>query len=89
MKGDSSQFTRQDDVAETWRIVQPLLDTPPPIESYQPGSWGPPGADKLLTGHPPGANPGFANRWPGFEPTAVAGADTVATQRDVIATTNR
>jgi glucose-6-phosphate 1-dehydrogenase len=52
MKGDSSQFTRQDDVAETWRIVQPLLDTPPPIESYQPGSWGPPGADKLLTGHP-------------------------------------
>ncbi|MFY9767619.1 MAG: glucose-6-phosphate dehydrogenase, partial [Mycobacterium sp.] len=52
MKGDSSQFTRQDDVAETWRVVQPLLDTPPPIESYEPGTWGPPGADKLLTGHP-------------------------------------
>jgi glucose-6-phosphate 1-dehydrogenase len=52
MKGDSSQFTRQDDVAETWRIVQPLLDAPPPVESYQPGTWGPPGAEKLLAGHP-------------------------------------
>jgi glucose-6-phosphate 1-dehydrogenase len=52
MKGDSSQFTRQDDVAETWRIVEPLLDAPPPVEPYQPGTWGPSGADKLLAGHP-------------------------------------
>jgi glucose-6-phosphate 1-dehydrogenase len=52
MKGDSSQFTRQDDVAETWRIVQPLLDAPPPVEPYQSGTWGPPGAEKLLAGHP-------------------------------------
>jgi glucose-6-phosphate 1-dehydrogenase len=52
MKGDSTQFTREDTVDQTWRIVQPLLDTPPPIESYQPGTWGPPSADKLLTGHP-------------------------------------
>jgi len=52
MKGDSSQFTRQDTVAETWRIVQPLLDTPSPIESYRPDTWGPPGAEKLLAGHP-------------------------------------
>lgn len=52
MKGDSSQFTRQDTVVETWRIVQPLLDDPPPVESYEPGTWGPPGADKLLAGYP-------------------------------------
>jgi glucose-6-phosphate 1-dehydrogenase len=52
MNGDSSQFTRQDTVAETWRIVEPLLDNPPPVESYQPGTWGPPGAEKLLAGHP-------------------------------------
>jgi glucose-6-phosphate 1-dehydrogenase len=52
MKGDSSQFTRQDTVAETWRIVQPLLDAPPPVESYEYGSWGPSGADKLVAGHP-------------------------------------
>jgi glucose-6-phosphate 1-dehydrogenase len=50
--GDSSHFTREDSVEETWRIVQPLLDAPPPVQPYQPGSWGPPGADKLLAGHP-------------------------------------
>ena len=52
MKGDSTQFTRQDTVIETWRIVQPLLDAPPPVQSYQPGTWGPAGADKLLSHHP-------------------------------------
>jgi glucose-6-phosphate 1-dehydrogenase len=57
MRGDSSQFTRQDDVEETWRIMQPLLDAPPPVQPYKPGSWGPPAADKLLAGHPGWRNP--------------------------------
>ena len=52
MCGDSSHFTREDGVEETWRIVQPLLDAPPPVEPYKPGTWGPPGADKLVAGHP-------------------------------------
>ena len=52
MRGDSTQFTREDAVEETWRIVQPLLDAPPPVQPYQPGSWGPPSADKLLSGYP-------------------------------------
>jgi glucose-6-phosphate 1-dehydrogenase len=39
-------------VEETWRIVQPLLDAPPPVEPYPRGSWGPPGADRLCAGHP-------------------------------------
>jgi glucose-6-phosphate 1-dehydrogenase len=50
--GNSTQFTREDSVEETWRIVQPLLDAPPPVQPYEPGSWGPAGADKLLAGHP-------------------------------------
>ena len=29
MRGDSTQFAREDGVEETWRIVQPLLDAPP------------------------------------------------------------
>ena len=29
MVGDSTHFTRQDSVEESWRIVQPLLDSPP------------------------------------------------------------
>jgi glucose-6-phosphate 1-dehydrogenase len=46
--GDSTHFTRQDMVEETWRVVQPLLDNPPPVHVYQPGSWGPPEADRLV-----------------------------------------
>ena len=41
MVGDSTRFTRQDGVEETWRIMQPLLDAPPPVHPYAPGSWGP------------------------------------------------
>jgi glucose-6-phosphate 1-dehydrogenase len=52
MRGDSSQFAREDGVEETWRIVQPLLDAPPPVQPYKPGSWGPSAADKLVAGHP-------------------------------------
>jgi glucose-6-phosphate 1-dehydrogenase len=51
MLGDRKRFTRQDGVEETWRIMQPLLDHPSPIESYAPGSWGPKSADALVAGH--------------------------------------
>jgi glucose-6-phosphate 1-dehydrogenase len=50
MTGDSKRFTRQDGVEETWRIMQPLLDTPGPVHAYAPGSWGPKEADALLAG---------------------------------------
>jgi glucose-6-phosphate 1-dehydrogenase len=50
MNGQSTRFSRQDSVEETWRVMQPLLDAPPPVESYQPGTWGPPGADALVDG---------------------------------------
>ena len=41
MRGDSTRFTRQDGVEETWRIFEPLLEQPPPVHPYAPGSWGP------------------------------------------------
>jgi glucose-6-phosphate 1-dehydrogenase len=50
MDGDSTPFTRQDSVEETWRIMAPLLETPGPVYPYAPGSWGPPEADKLVAG---------------------------------------
>jgi glucose-6-phosphate 1-dehydrogenase len=49
--GDSSRFTRQDGVEEAWRIMQPLLDDPPPVHSYSPGTWGPEEANTLVAGH--------------------------------------
>ena len=51
MVGDSTRFTHQDGVEETWRIMQPLLDAPPPVHVYEPGTWGPPEAEKLVEGH--------------------------------------
>ena len=47
MVGQGTRFTRQDGVEETWRIMQPLLDAPPPVHPYAPGSWGPSTADEL------------------------------------------
>ena len=49
--GDTTRFTRQDGVEETWRIMQPLLDAPPPVHTYAPGSWGPEEAQSLVSGH--------------------------------------
>jgi glucose-6-phosphate 1-dehydrogenase len=51
MVGQSTRFTRQDGVEEAWRIMQPLLDAPPPVHPYAPGSWGPEAADALVAGH--------------------------------------
>jgi glucose-6-phosphate 1-dehydrogenase len=51
MRGDSKRFTRQDSVEETWRVLQPLLDAPPPVHPYAKGSWGPQEADELLSGY--------------------------------------
>ena len=49
--GDHRLFAREDAIEETWRIVQPLLDDPGEIHSYEPGSWGPDAARDLLRGH--------------------------------------
>jgi len=51
MVGDSHLFTREDAVEETWRVVQPLLDRPPPALPYAQGSWGPQEAAKLVNGY--------------------------------------
>jgi glucose-6-phosphate 1-dehydrogenase len=51
LSGNSVRFTRQDCVEEAWRIMQPLIDDPPPVHPYKPGSWGPAEADELVAGH--------------------------------------
>jgi glucose-6-phosphate 1-dehydrogenase len=51
INGDSTRFTRQDGVEEAWRVMQPLIDAPPPVHPYAPGSWGPEAADGLLGRH--------------------------------------
>lgn len=51
MTGNSTRFARQDGVEETWRIMQPLLDAPPPVQPYAPGTWGPESAGSLVADH--------------------------------------
>ncbi len=51
LAGDPGHFARDDIVEETWRIVQPLIDDPPPVEPYKPGGWGPHGASHLPQGY--------------------------------------
>ena len=43
MAGDTLRFARQDSVEESWRVMQPLLDAPPPVHAYAPGDVGPEG----------------------------------------------
>jgi glucose-6-phosphate 1-dehydrogenase len=51
MVGDSKRFTRQDCIEQCWRVLQPLLDHPPPVHPYAKGSWGPDAAEQVLAGY--------------------------------------
>ena len=48
MIGDQSLFTSSGGIERLWEISEPLLQNPPPVEPYEPGSWGPPPAGKLI-----------------------------------------
>ena len=48
MNGDATLFARQDVVEAAWAIVDPLLAAPGPMFEYEPGSWGPPQAERLV-----------------------------------------
>ena len=58
MHGDVSQFDREDGVEAAWRIVDPVLNEHTPVRTYEPGSWGPAEADKLVEAHGGWHNPG-------------------------------
>ena len=52
MVGDPTLFIRTDEVEQSWRIVEPILDAwkerEAPLEDYEAGTWGPTAADRLL-----------------------------------------
>jgi glucose-6-phosphate 1-dehydrogenase len=50
LAGNLQLFTREDAIEQTWRVVEPLLDHPPPVKQYVPGSWGPGEADRIVRG---------------------------------------
>jgi glucose-6-phosphate 1-dehydrogenase len=48
MLGDQSLFTSSDGILRLWEISEPLLQNPPPVKPYSPGSFGPDAVSKLI-----------------------------------------
>jgi glucose-6-phosphate 1-dehydrogenase len=57
LNGDASLFARSDEIELSWKLIDPLVQSSPSdypeLAFYQPGSWGPAEADRLLasSGH--------------------------------------
>lgn len=48
MLGDATLFARQDVVEAAWGIVDPVIHGPSALHEYEPGSWGPVEAERLV-----------------------------------------
>jgi glucose-6-phosphate 1-dehydrogenase len=48
LEGDHTLFISEDEVERGWAVVQPVLDSPPPVVTYRAGSWGPKAAAELM-----------------------------------------
>jgi glucose-6-phosphate 1-dehydrogenase len=51
MRGDHTLFTTAEGIERLWEISQPLLESPPPVRSYAPGTWGPNSIHQLIAPH--------------------------------------
>jgi glucose-6-phosphate 1-dehydrogenase len=50
LRGDQALFNRQDAVEAAWRVFDPVLRDVTPVYEYEPGTWGPPEADRVAAG---------------------------------------
>jgi glucose-6-phosphate 1-dehydrogenase len=48
MVGDRTLFSSSEAIERLWEVSGPLLEKPPRVVPYEPGSWGPPAADDLI-----------------------------------------
>jgi glucose-6-phosphate 1-dehydrogenase len=51
MSGDHTLFTNSEGIERLWDLSTPLLESPPPVRSYAPGSWGPNAIHQLVAPH--------------------------------------
>jgi glucose-6-phosphate 1-dehydrogenase len=51
MRGDRTLFTTADGIEQLWEKSTPLLEAPPPVRLYTPGSWGPNVIHSLIAPH--------------------------------------
>lgn len=57
MRGVNELFGREDTVDAQWRIVESIVKNPPPVQDYEPGSWGPDAAKALIGADGPWRDP--------------------------------
>ena len=48
MRGDRTLFTTAEGIERLWQVSTPLLEAPPPVRFYAPGSWGPNAIHQLV-----------------------------------------
>ena len=48
MRGDRTLFTTAEGIERLWQVSTALLETPPPVRLYAPGSWGPNAIHQLV-----------------------------------------
>jgi glucose-6-phosphate 1-dehydrogenase len=48
MRGDRTLFTTAEGIERLWQVSQPLMEAPPPVRFYAPGSWGPNAIHQLV-----------------------------------------
>ncbi len=51
MRGDHTLFTTAEGIESLWERSIPLLEDPPPVKPYAPGSWGPNAIHQLIAPH--------------------------------------
>jgi glucose-6-phosphate 1-dehydrogenase len=51
MRGDRTLFTTSEGIERLWEVSTPLLESPPPVRLYAPGSWGPNAIHQLVAPH--------------------------------------
>ena len=51
MRGDHTLFTTAEGIERLWEVSMPLLEAPPPVRLYPPGSWGPKSVHQLVAPH--------------------------------------
>jgi glucose-6-phosphate 1-dehydrogenase len=51
MRGDHTLFTTAEGIERLWEVSVPLLESPPPVRTYSPGSWGPNAIHQLIAPH--------------------------------------
>jgi glucose-6-phosphate 1-dehydrogenase len=51
MRGDHTLFTSADGIERLWEVSAPLLENPPSVRPYAPGSWGPNAIHQLIAPH--------------------------------------